>query len=78
VETKVIYWGSQRELDLCDRILENIDDEMISVNPTTAVAVIPTVFDHVCERLGLNKPETMKVIASLNEKMNEEEGAMYG
>jgi len=41
------------------------------------LAIIPTLFEHICEKCGLNKKETWDWIGSRIKDVNEELGPMY-
>ena len=41
------------------------------------LAIIPTLFEHICEKCGLNKKETWDRIGSRIKDVNEELGPMY-
>ena len=62
-------------METSDKIL-NILDETECSN-YMKLAIIPTMFDHICEKCGIDKKEAWERIGAAIKDVNEELGPMY-
>lgn len=62
-------------MEISDKIL-NILDETECPN-YMKMAIIPTLFEHICEKCGFDKKETWDRIGAAIKDVNEELGPMY-
>ena len=62
-------------MEISDKIL-NILDETECPN-YMKMAIIPTLFDHICEKCGIDKKEAWERIGTAIKDVNEKFGQMY-
>lgn len=62
-------------MELSGKILEILDETECS--NYVKMAIIPTLFEHICEKCGLDKKETWDRIGTTIKDVNEELGPMY-
>ena len=62
-------------MEISDKILNILDETEC---PTyMKMAIIPTLFEHICEKCGLDKKEMWDRIGSAIKDVNEKRGPMY-
>ena len=62
-------------MELSDKILEILDET--ECPNYVKMTIIPILFEHICEKCGLDKKETWDRIGSTIKDVNEKYGSMY-